>query len=345
MREKWIAVITDENRRRRMQFVCVFLLLGCVAAVMAVLNLVTHRGVLASVTGAFSALCFLNFGIVQLGRGRNGGMTLVSFLFMLELLAMFTFFIISGNPDGFSCIWIALLPACGMLFFGRKRATVLCAAMLAILLFFFWTPTGRALLQYEYGKTFMLRFPLLFVAFFALFFLLETIRDATQRELDRLREKYKRRSAHDYLTDMLNRQGLEEWRSSAQVGDAQAVFMIDIDHFKNVNDSYGHDVGDLVLASVAQETARHVDTQVCRWGGEEFVVWFPDSRGMSDPETLRRCIEEMTVQVPNCDKVIRVTVSIGVAKGDLPLEALVRKADEAMYRAKAAGRNRVEYAD
>ena len=72
---------------------------------------------------------------------------------------------------------------------------------------------------------------------------------------------------------MLNHQGLELLEKKAKIGPEQAVFMLDIDHFKNVNDSYGHDVGDLILTTAAQVAKSVVHTQVCRWGGEEFVVW------------------------------------------------------------------------
>ena len=119
--------------------------------------------------------------------------------------------------------------------------------------------------------------------------------------------------------------------------------MIDIDHFKNVNDSCGHDVGDLVLASVAREIQRMADTRVCRWGGEEFVVWFSDSGRMCDPETIRSSIEETGITIPGSEKTIHVTISIGVAKGTEQLGTLVKKADEAMLQAKNKGRNRIEY--
>ena len=133
--------------------------------------------------------------------------------------------------------------------------------------------------------------------------------------------------------------------AGAEHGNAPAdIEMIDIDHFKTVNDTYGHDVGDLVLADVARQIVAHADTRVCRWGGEEFVVWFADSRKACDPEAIRRGVAEMSIQVPYCDKAVQVTVSIGVASGTGDLKQLVRAADEAMFRAKENGRNRVEYA-
>ncbi len=280
---------------------------------MTVLNVITHKGALTIATAIFSVLCLANFFLIK--KGGKSGTVISSILFSVEMVLLFTFFLISGNPDGFSALWIAMLPACGMLLFGRKRAAILSGVMFAILAFFFWIPAGRSLLQYEYNNTFMMRFPIFYLAFFLLSALLETIRSVTQKELNKLREKYKYYAAHDYLTHLLNRQGLEEWYSTFHSPGEQAVMLIDIDHFKRINDSYGHDVGDLVLASVASEIQREVDAKVCRWGGEEFVVWFSDSGKMCDPEKIRASIEKMVIRIPNSERVFHVTISIGIAKG------------------------------
>ena len=342
MREKLVAILTDEKKRIRLSYLCVFVLLAGVSLFMTLLNIATHKGTLTAATAVFTVLCAANFLLTL--RGGRKGMAIASVLFMAEIVTLFVFFIVSGNPDGFSAIWIAMLPGCGMLVLGRKRTSVMCAVMFGIMVFFFWVPAGKALLQYDYNKTFLMRFPILYTAFFLLSLLLETIRATTQAELDRMREQYKYRAAHDYLTNLLNRGGLEEWHDSFSGLGRQTVMMIDIDHFKKVNDTYGHDVGDLVLASVAREIVTQADTRVCRWGGEEFVVWFQDSEKACDPETVRRGVEEMTVQVPNCGKTVQVTVSVGVASGTGELKQLVKAADEAMFHAKENGRNRVEYA-
>lgn len=341
MRGKWQEVLTDDEKRKELQYVGIFILLGLVSAFMTVLNVITHKGILTISTAVFAVLCFVNYLLVK--KGRETGRTIASILFSIEIVLLFLFFLISGNPDGFSALWIMMLPACGMLLFGRKRASILCAIMFAILVFFFWIPAGRSLLQYEYNQTFIMRFPILYLAFFLLSTLLETIRSVTQDELDKMREKYRYYAEHDYLTKLLNRQGLEEWYSAfTNLGD-QAVMMIDIDHFKQVNDSYGHDIGDLVLASVAQRIEKEANTKVCRWGGEEFVVWFPEEKNMCDPERVRAQIEKMEINIPNSEKLIHVTVSIGVMRGEGELSALVKAADEAMLLAKNKGRNRTEY--
>lgn len=339
VKEKLISVITDDNKRKKLQFVCVNLFFAGVSAFMTVLNIITNKGALTAATALFTVFCLINYFLVK--KGGKAGTKLVSVIFMAEIVMLDTFFIVSGNPDGFSVIWVAMLPYCSMLLFGRKQAVILSTFMLGLMVFFFWTPAGKALLQFDYNKTFMMRFPILYTAFFLLSVLMETIRVITQRELERLRETYRELSNHDHLTHMLNRAGLEELRSNADVKADQTVFIIDIDYFKKVNDTYGHEAGDLVLKKVSEEIGKTTGTEVCRWGGEEFVVWFPDSRQMCDPEDIRRNVEQLQIRLPKENNTIKVTVSIGVAAGMRDFDALVQSADKALYCAKVSGRNRV----
>jgi diguanylate cyclase (GGDEF)-like protein len=157
----------------------------------------------------------------------------------------------------------------------------------------------------------------------------------------------------DSLTRLLNRRYLAEFLPREVIrarrkGDSLAVLMIDLDHFKRFNDSFGHDAGDLVLKEVAQLLMGHIRGSdiACRYGGEEFVLVLPDTT----LEGARRRAEEIGAAVKELKLALRgkplgaITVSIGV--GLLPdhvasPEALVRVADEAMYEAKKAGRDRV----
>ena len=127
-----------------------------------------------------------------------------------------------------------------------------------------------------------------------------------------------------------------------------SVLMIDIDHFKQVNDRHGHDIGDAVLRQTARclrETLRTPDT-LCRIGGEEFLAICPDSseaEAWQCAERLRRCIGTSPITLPDGQS-LSVTVSIGVATIHPDIvcaQDLVKEADLAVYRAKAAGRNRV----
>jgi len=132
-------------------------------------------------------------------------------------------------------------------------------------------------------------------------------------------------------------------------GDAVAALLIDVDHFKKINDGFGHDVGDEVLREFAVRLASNVRAidLPCRFGGEEFVVVMPDT-SLEDAhriaERIRLHVAGSPFRVMNGAELLTVTISIGVAAtvgaGDNP-DALLKRADEAVYEAKASGRNKV----
>ena len=140
----------------------------------------------------------------------------------------------------------------------------------------------------------------------------------------------------------------EEMRRFARYGESLSMIMIDIDHFKAVNDTYGHHVGDQVLREVAAQLAAGIrDTDYCaRFGGEEFAVLLPHTDGKKAhalAERMRKRIARHTVFADN-ETPMRVTVSMGVAslaRGDeADRHALLCNADAALYAAKSGGRNR-----
>jgi len=143
-----------------------------------------------------------------------------------------------------------------------------------------------------------------------------------------------------YFLEMLDR----ECRRTARTGAGLALVMVDVDHFKAVNDTYGHPFGDRVLqevASVMQHEARDVDL-VARYGGEEFMVLMPetDSRAAATAgQRLRRRIADRSIS--DGTRTTRVTISVGVADLGETVDptSLLRHVDEALYAAKAAGRN------
>ncbi len=168
-----------------------------------------------------------------------------------------------------------------------------------------------------------------------------------------LHNKLQALAAIDELTHVLNRRfGVrrltEEFSRATRHGVPLSVMMIDIDHFKVFNDTFGHDAGDAVLVSVASILERSIRAGdiVCRYGGEELVVVAP-GMGLSDAaesaERLRRVVE--TTPIRWRDQSLHVTISVGaaswpVAKVSTP-EELIACADEAMYHAKNGGRDRV----
>ncbi|MEP9316064.1 GGDEF domain-containing protein [Pseudomonas sp. LABIM340] len=171
--------------------------------------------------------------------------------------------------------------------------------------------------------------------------------------LRRLTDELRTMAAHDPLTQLLNRRGLVEGLDahfrSRNAGPAY-LLIVDIDHFKQINDSHGHKVGDLVLCHVAQvlkATARKGDL-TCRLGGEEFVLvgLNTDRTGaLQLAERARAAIEQSQVPGATSDQPIRCTATIGVSEAFTSTQALdeyLQQADRALYRGKTAGRNRVE---
>jgi two-component system cell cycle response regulator len=158
----------------------------------------------------------------------------------------------------------------------------------------------------------------------------------------------------DQLTGLHNRRymsgQLEALVKRAQRGgDPVAALMVDIDHFKKINDTYGHDVGDEVLREFAARLASNVRAidLPCRYGGEEFTVIMPDTALVDAEriaERIRLHVAGAPFRVSHGREILTVTISIGVAatlgEHDSP-EALLKRADAAVYEAKAAGRNRV----
>jgi|LNFM01.1.fsa_nt_gb two-component system cell cycle response regulator len=177
-----------------------------------------------------------------------------------------------------------------------------------------------------------------------------------KRHADLLRAKLDQGMEHaitDPLTGLHNRRYMESHlgtlvAQAVQSGRTLSVLVADIDHFKSVNDTFGHDAGDNVLREFAarlRRNTRGIDL-ACRLGGEEFVVIMPDTelaRAMQVAERVRSCIAAEPFQV-NADTLLPVTASVGVStlerRDDTP-DGLFKRADTALYAAKRGGRNRV----
>jgi diguanylate cyclase (GGDEF)-like protein len=174
-------------------------------------------------------------------------------------------------------------------------------------------------------------------------------------ELKRSNDKLRELAFRDGLTCLYNHRYFYEVFES-QIQNALrynhpiSLLLLDIDHFKSVNDTYGHPVGDLVLKEISQimiRLVRRCDI-VARYGGEEFAIILPETSVVSAKvlaQRLRRGVEQH--QINHNNKLISVTISVGIASSDIDCieitsDALIAKSDHALYKAKRQGRNRVE---
>ena len=155
---------------------------------------------------------------------------------------------------------------------------------------------------------------------------------------------------HDALTKVPNRAAYNErmeieYRRWKRHGSSLCLAVLDVDHFKNINDNYGHAAGDKTLQVIAQNINRCLRATdfLSRWGGEEFVILFPQipEKDLTKPlETIRRQIERIPFKFK--DVKVTITVSIGASyfKMDDKIETVFDRADKALYEAKSTGRNR-----
>ena len=177
--------------------------------------------------------------------------------------------------------------------------------------------------------------------------------DEKNRELETANKRLRKLSITDGLTGLFNHRHVhellhEEFERSKRTGEPLAVAMLDLDHFKRVNDTYGHPTGDVILYETAQilhDTAREID-MAGRYGGEEFVMILPgttEAEASRFAERVRHRVAEHVFRDGSTE--VRMTVSAGVASyPELDADApgtLLRRADEALYAAKEGGRNRV----
>lgn len=173
----------------------------------------------------------------------------------------------------------------------------------------------------------------------------------TQQEINQLKDKLassREEALVDSLTGLLNRRGCDEKLQNLDHADTHSSLAIDIDHFKKVNDTFGHFIGDNVIQRIAKTIQNHIGEQdlAVRFGGEEFVVVMantPIAEAKNIAEKIRISVSKMTLKQRDTNTYLpSISVSIGIAQNDNISEwtTLFEQADNALYQAKNSGRNR-----
>lgn len=175
-----------------------------------------------------------------------------------------------------------------------------------------------------------------------------------KRELKEALAKVQELATRDTLTGLVNRRHMQdlleqEWHRQDRTKEPFTVAMVDLDHFKRVNDQFGHSTGDEVLrnfAKTAVEVLRNTDV-IARWGGEEFLILFINTTPTQAQPCMQRLSEKLAnLQASTLVPALRITFSAGIAQHHRgrPLEQTLERADSALYSAKSAGRNRSQAA-
>ncbi|MFA7426289.1 MAG: GGDEF domain-containing protein [Desulfosarcinaceae bacterium] len=347
-----LAIDPEALERRRL--VQIVLLFGGVAVsillTISVVNYYRHAGAFIWMTVPTAAIVLA----VVLFTRRTGNIVLAINAFGLTMVGLSLILLVSGGVNGCGLLWIYIFPPFIFYAQGFRRGLFYMALLLVCVLAVFYWPYWP-IDHFRYSPDYKKRFLLSLFGVVMISAISEYSRQKTHRWLATLAAKLEVLSLQDELTGLANRRcGLNQlstFREIALRNDTPfSVVILDIDHFKQINDRYGHEAGDAMLRHCAGTLRQGIRKQdlLVRWGGEEFLGLFPNTDlagALVVAKKMRHNLENAQLVVGN--QVLRVTGSFGVAQveKDESIDAALARADEALYRAKEEGRNRVSAAD
>jgi diguanylate cyclase (GGDEF)-like protein len=266
-----------------------------------------------------------------------------------SLMLLMVYLVFNGGVNGTGPLWIYIVPPVALFFGGMRKGTRnlgLFVLVISVLMFY----PNDEWLGTSYTFEFKSRLIYSFLTVSCSFAFYEYIRQNSFHRLQEMSQKFERQAMSDPLSGLLNRRGMREnlqneFDRSQRYSNNLTLMMCDIDHFKVVNDQYGHDKGDEIIKSLATifKSGLRKQDSLARWGGEEYLFLLPETNGsqaMQLAEKLRSKIEE--TQYKQDDKTFSITISIGLhqmASTDTINQAIT-KADTNLYKAKEQGRNR-----
>ncbi len=309
-------------------------------------NLLSDHRTIALILLAAALIIFLNYLYLRITNKHVH--TAIFIIFLTS--SLFVYLLVSGGTGNSGHLWFFILPSLVYLVLGLKTGTIFVCFLLTVIAFILFF-AGNGLLHTTYDPVFSRRYFAAFICVTLTALVHEFTREDRRQELLALSKKLSFLSQTDDLTGLANRRAITGMIQHEIVRYERkmrpfCLLIADIDHFKNINDLYGHECGDQVLAAIAQALDKNTKKQdiVSRWGGEEFIILLPETtyeQGQISAERLRLAIE--TLEVRYGSEVIRMTISIGLteySKGQT-FNQIVKSADNLLYQAKGAGRNRV----
>lgn len=312
----------------------------------AIRHWLAHQPVIALSLGGFMVLLAIN----ALWYRWRQQLTFYRWCFIGLIFSLFVYLVISGVEQGNGILWLFAFPPLVFYISSLRLGAFLSFGGLALLILVLLGFDGT-LTQHGYSRDFRIMFLFSFAFEVVFCFVLDLSRRKSKNHLLHLVRDLDFAASHDGLTGLFNRreatrQLTAEYERFLRSGHAFAIMLIDVDHFKHINDTYGHDSGDQVLrqiSTILQQTCRKTD-RVGRWGGEEFLVMFPDT-GLPEAgviaSRIRENIEQHHFLVGANDVAVTISAGLVDSVNNLSLEDLLRDVDELLYEAKHQGRNRL----
>lgn len=340
----------DEDTNRKIVVINLFAIVGMSITLILGIRALFHEQRTLGIVLFLSAFLFGLSKSVLIHSKLKHSHIIAPALLVICLISLTIYLVISGGVANTGPLWIFVLPPVAMFFAGVFYGVITIGLFIALCSVILFTPND-ALLVASYSPEFKVRLLLAFatVTFLSAFY--EHSRQTSFTIIRDISEKFEHQALFDALTDLPNRRGIQKLivheisRAKRQKEDLTLI-LCDIDRFKQVNDKYGHDSGDIALMHVARlfsEAIRDQDA-VARWGGEEFLFVLPttnENNGVMLAEKIRKTLANTPAELK--ETTLTITASFGVAQLNLAdgLDNALSLADKALYQAKEKGRNKV----
>ncbi len=336
-------------------------------------NTQTDLGQRIMVTNAFSLIGFLITFVSSFIAYAHGDIPVLIPMFLGSLLFCTSYFvkdkqnkipeaiilhscivlvlilIYTGGNQNTGPLWMYTVPPIIFYFSKGRVARLLLMSFITIVFCMFFLPYDFLLSTY-YDPTLKSRLFVSFLTVTVLFGFYEHVRQQSIERIQTLSDKYETQAMRDSLTKLPNRRGMRqfivhEYHRFTRTQKPMSFLLCDIDHFKAINDQYGHDVGDFILIEISNLLKNSIRKQdkLARWGGEEFLFLLPETTlydAFLISEKLRKIISSHNFIYQ--EHTVKVTISIGIDEVELNgnVEHSINMADKALYQAKENGRNK-----
>lgn len=330
--------------------VSLFSLVGMsICAAMGFIALYNHNFLLSSILLIASAIYLVGFYVCI----KHNNIRVSSAIVLYSLYALMFYLVFTGGVEQTGPLWIFIVAPVSVFIHGLKRGLVDIAVFVLVISAVMFSPSHFFIAEHiNYTNAFKLRLLYSFLTVTFLSALYEYSRERSLKQSIELSQKYQNLAHFDPLTGLANRRFAMDalTREQARVArnnDSLSILLCDIDNFKQINDSFGHNAGDEVLVNLSSlftGTIRKQDV-LSRWGGEEFLFILPQTdltNAYVIAEKIRKTVEDNPSVFEHHN--INATISIGIAQFDTDssIDDIMKTADKYLYQAKSAGRNQTQ---
>lgn len=337
----------DNETLQQPHVVSLFALVGMsITGVMGLIGLFDHNFFLASALFFASFIYFIGYYTYK----KHNNVELSSAITLYSLYILMFYLVYSGGVEQTGPLWIYIVAPVSVFIHGLKRGLIDMAFFVAVVCTIMYMPSD-IFTHAIYSPEFKLRLIYSFLTVTFLSALYEYSREQSYKHALELSKKYQQLAHFDPLTQLSNRRDAlsilkREQARKTRSKETLSIILCDVDHFKKVNDLYGHNAGDAVLVDLAKIFSQSIRKQdsVARWGGEEFLFILPQTSAMSAnvfAEKIQHSLQKHPVHYEG--KTINVTVSMGIEQFNSrqSIDEVINNADRYLYQAKNSGRNQI----